>query len=826
MTKSLTLIFLFFSMIAFAQSPKKFYKQAQKDIEAKNYKDAEFNLTEALRLKPNNFRYYLMRAQTREKMQKLQEALEDYMVCIAIKKHDKKLLMKAADLNIALQKYPDAIKVLSDLLSFDEKNNDAISKKVWCLIITKQFKEAVAVCDASFNKNYYNHLTHFYKAVALDSLKEYDGALKDYTTAITLMKNEGDNAKSPLPKYKPYFANIALVEHKLKKYDEALKNYTTAAGVDQADTVLPKNYLIYYNRSNSYLDKSDFVNALGDLTKSIVLNDKEKESFYRRGFVNQLTKQFQSAISDYTKTIGLDSKHFAAIKGRAQCYAELGMMQEAIADFTVAGGLRPDDKEVSEALAATKKKLFEANRENDDPEITISYPVTESTGFVNIFVSQADLIVEGSIRDKSLIEKITVNNTACTFKNEKNPSFFCRIPIENVNAVEIAATDVYGNTSTKKLKIGRLVDDSKVKVVFSGRLLSDDGTNRPFTNSNVYLTNEKGEVLYTTKTDEKGKFIFRNLGYENNYMLSMDAEDTPLKDSPGFRMVDENGKTIMTGVSDGKKKFKFSILPMDYNVMTMMSIDDAPLMLDIKGKLVANNDDKTPIGNIKFLLLNERKEAMTFTTTEGDGKFTFANVMPYDYEFSIDDLDSKKIPYEQILVTDEKGRILKQIKKDGEGKFRFRLLDQEKNFLSSIALAETDPWLSLDNLNKENKEKTIIENIYYESGSFKILPSAEDVLKKTIEAMKKNPKLTLEVQSHTDAVAGDEYNMELSIKRANAVVDYIITKGMIDKKRLSAKGFGETQLSNRCVNGVECSDAEHKQNRRTVFVLNFNEKLK
>ena len=48
----------------------------------------------------------------------------------------------------------------------------------------------------------------------------------------------------------------------------------------------------------------------------------------------------------------------------------------------------------------------------------------------------------------------------------------------------------------------------------------------------------------------------------------------------------------------------------------------------------------------------------------------------------------------------------------------------------------------------------------------------------------------------------------------------VYNKG-IDKSRLSAKGYGESQLSNRCANGVECSDAEHKQNRRTVFKISY-----
>ncbi|MGZ3865109.1 MAG: OmpA family protein, partial [Bacteroidia bacterium] len=105
----------------------------------------------------------------------------------------------------------------------------------------------------------------------------------------------------------------------------------------------------------------------------------------------------------------------------------------------------------------------------------------------------------------------------------------------------------------------------------------------------------------------------------------------------------------------------------------------------------------------------------------------------------------------------------------------------------------------------------------------KILPDAEIILNKAVDALKKNPKLVLEVQSHTDATASDEFNMDLSQKRAATAVDYLVANG-IDKKRLTAKGFGETQLTNRCANGVECSNEEHRQNRRTVFKLSVKEK--
>jgi peptidoglycan-associated lipoprotein len=58
--------------------------------------------------------------------------------------------------------------------------------------------------------------------------------------------------------------------------------------------------------------------------------------------------------------------------------------------------------------------------------------------------------------------------------------------------------------------------------------------------------------------------------------------------------------------------------------------------------------------------------------------------------------------------------------------------------------------------------------------------------------------------------------MALSEKRSAFVIDYFVSKG-IDRKRLSSIGRGETEIRNRCVNGIDCSDKEHEYNRRTEF---------
>jgi outer membrane protein OmpA-like peptidoglycan-associated protein len=74
--------------------------------------------------------------------------------------------------------------------------------------------------------------------------------------------------------------------------------------------------------------------------------------------------------------------------------------------------------------------------------------------------------------------------------------------------------------------------------------------------------------------------------------------------------------------------------------------------------------------------------------------------------------------------------------------------------------------------------------------------------------------LTLELSSHTDCRGSNAYNQELSQRRAQSCVDYIIAAG-ITKDRILAVGHGETLLVNQCADGVPCTEAEHQMNRRT-----------
>ncbi len=107
--------------------------------------------------------------------------------------------------------------------------------------------------------------------------------------------------------------------------------------------------------------------------------------------------------------------------------------------------------------------------------------------------------------------------------------------------------------------------------------------------------------------------------------------------------------------------------------------------------------------------------------------------------------------------------------------------------------------------------------IFYASGSAAL--TAES--KKTIDdnllvLMNREPLIRVELQSHTDSRGSAASNLSLSQRRAQSVVDYLVSKG-ISRSRLVARGYGETKLTNRCADGVNCSGSEHSQNRRTAF---------
>ncbi len=136
-----------------------------------------------------------------------------------------------------------------------------------------------------------------------------------------------------------------------------------------------------------------------------------------------------------------------------------------------------------------------------------------------------------------------------------------------------------------------------------------------------------------------------------------------------------------------------------------------------------------------------------------------------------------------------------------------------------MTVIPTEPVIISDKGNqRKDLPLPVLNHIYYDFDKSFIREDAKVELDKIVNFMLNNPCLTIELRSHTDSRGNNAYNQALSERRANAARDYIISRGIL-AQRLTAVGYGESQLANDCRNGVPCSDAKHQENRRTEFVI-------
>lgn len=112
-----------------------------------------------------------------------------------------------------------------------------------------------------------------------------------------------------------------------------------------------------------------------------------------------------------------------------------------------------------------------------------------------------------------------------------------------------------------------------------------------------------------------------------------------------------------------------------------------------------------------------------------------------------------------------------------------------------------------------------INMIYFDLDKDFIRSDAEVELRKVIDFMNVYTDINIDVRSHTDSRNTDAYNADLSSRRASSTVDYLVNIGGISRARLTSQGYGESQLRNRCSDGVPCSESEHQLNRRSEFIV-------
>ncbi len=155
------------------------------------------------------------------------------------------------------------------------------------------------------------------------------------------------------------------------------------------------------------------------------------------------------------------------------------------------------------------------------------------------------------------------------------------------------------------------------------------------------------------------------------------------------------------------------------------------------------------------------------------------------------------IPYDVEFSTDSKGKVSHNI------------------YLILESYADAEERIKENEIGQVQVD---LEKIFFDFNKWDIRKDATLTLNTLVDLMKKYPEMEVEVSAHTDARGPDEYNLNLSKKRAASTLDYLVSQG-IESERLKSIGYGEMQPLNRCVKEGICSDQEYDINRRCEFTL-------
>jgi peptidoglycan-associated lipoprotein len=289
-----------------------------------------------------------------------------------------------------------------------------------------------------------------------------------------------------------------------------------------------------------------------------------------------------------------------------------------------------------------------------------------------------------------------------------------------------------------------------------------------------------GLDIFKAKPQPDGSWIVQNLKPPINGFA----------DDFGIAFENGNERGIFSSTRKGKgndELYSFELPPLKFNVTGLVK------------------DEKTGVAinsSLVKLIASDGNSLQAETGTGGDFKFTL------------------KADVDYIFLASKRGYLNGKEKETTKGQ------EKSREFMVIILLTPIDKPIELP-------------NILYDFGKWDLRPESMVSLDKLVETLLDNPNVTIELMSHTDSRDTEEYNLDLSQKRAQVVVKYLIDKG-IEPERLSAKGYGEsipkvvdaiiasqnsflktgTTLSEQYINSLandEQREIAHQINRRTEF---------
>ena len=608
-------------------------------------------------------------------------------------------------------------------------------------------------------------------------------------------------------------------------------------------------------------EKFAYVNAIKIYEKLAQKGQKSPDLYKKLANSYYFNAELEKADNYYAKLFSLDKNQEAEYYYRySQTLKAIGKYEKANEMLAIFSQKKKEDSRGK--LYAEQKDYLETIKANsgrfkvENLKINTEYSDYGSTVFNSklIFASARDTsgifnrkhewtnqaftqLYEAQILSDNSLGKVTKFSSSLNSKfNESSPVF-----------TKDGKTVYFTRNNYNKGKKGKSSKRITLLKIYKAEFVNEKWTNivaLPFTSDNFSTAHPA--LSFDEKTLYFASDMPGTLGQSDLFKVQIHKDGT-------FGKPENLGNKINT---EGRETFPF------VNEKELYFASDGHLGLGGLDVFVAKIDENGSFGMIKNIgsplnsskddfgfFMNSETRTGYFTSNRNGGKgnddiYQFKEIKKLDCEQQlvgiVTDFNTKiSIATAKVTLSNAQFQVIKIIYSDENGQFKFDVecgaeyyVKVEKEEYNTIEKqieipnfsGKTDLSIELekalqkitvgDDLAKIFKIKTI----YFDLDKWDIRQDAANDLAKILEIMQEYPTMKVDVRSHTDSRQSHEYNNKLSDQRVKSTIDWLIKNG-IAKDRLSGKGYGETQLLNNCADGIDCTEDEHQQNRRSEFII-------
>ena len=284
--------------------------------------------------------------------------------------------------------------------------------------------------------------------------------------------------------------------------------------------------------------------------------------------------------------------------------------------------------------------------------------------------------------------------------------------------------------------------------------------------------------------------------------------------------------------------FEITLLTCDDEVAANVEMDLHNLTTGEKSKVRTDAEGmvtiRTVVGETAQLSFegNDMLAGMGTKSYMSDEEGTFEDRVVLDYASSNNIMTVKfgegKAVDSEIAVSMAKGDEVTTLTTDATGTLAWPMAAGYESFrIDHPGYASLEGQIETDNECPKPDMRTVtltrmveidLNLVLFNWDKWEIKGEGKRVLDEVITYMKEVTDVRVELSAHTDSHGSAEYNLDLSQRRAQSCVDYMVANG-VPAGRLVATGYGEQQLKNRCVDGVYCTKDEHQVNRRVELKI-------